>query len=158
MKNKIMKNKIKFGFFGVFLVLISGIAFFSFSKKSDFEKAVVERDIEKYYLVPVFFSYDTDLMKKGFDESFFFASIKDKKIDKVTLSQFMERVAKRKENPPKDKWTYKIQVLDITENNVASAKVLLYKDEKLFFTDYLHLLKENDQWKIIGKVFYKWGN
>lgn len=148
-----MKSKTKFSYLSSSLIFIVGITFFSFSKKSDIEKNTIERDIEKYYLVPVFFSYDTQMMQKGFDESFFFASIKDQKTEKVTLIEFMERVGKRKKKPPKDKWTYKIQVLDITQN-AASAKILLYKDEKLFFTDYLHLLKENEQWKIIGKVFY----
>ncbi len=118
------------------------------------DKKNIIADIEKYYIMPVFKDYNVELMKKGFHEDFFFASVKDDKINKVTLSEFMERISKRAENPPKEKWTHKIQVLDITQN-ASTAKIMLYRDEKHIFTDYLTLLKVNTQWKIIGKVFYR---
>lgn len=112
-------------------------------------------DIKKYYFIPVFEQYDVEMMKKGFDESFFFASVKDQKIEKVSLNEFMQRIAKRKENPPKDKWDYEMRVLDMTENQVATAKILLFRDGKHIFTDYLTLLKVENQWKITAKVFFR---
>ena len=56
-------------------------------------------------------------------------------------------------DPAKNRWDHKIVTLDVT-GGAASAKVELYKDGKLVYTDYLSLLEFEDGWRIAAKVYH----
>jgi len=65
------------------------------------------------------------------------------------------RVAKERNPggaPVKTECKYKM--IDVT-GVAAVAKIELHRDNKLIFTDYLHLYKFKDGWKIVGKIYHR---
>ena len=80
--------------------------------------------------------------------------LKEGKITKMSLQQWIEMVEQRQKNPAptKSKIEYKIPLVDVT-GNAAVAKVEIYKDSKHIYSDYMSLYRFDDGWKIVNKIF-----
>jgi len=122
------------------------------------DEAAVEQVIKKAYFNGAFNDLDTENMKKGFHPDFAIFSAKGKKLSRYPIATWIQDIEKKKNNPDFDPdqaiRDCRIVSLDIT-GGAAAAKIQISKDNTLIFTDYLSLLKFNDGWKIVAKVYHR---
>ncbi|MGD9345347.1 MAG: nuclear transport factor 2 family protein [Candidatus Aminicenantes bacterium] len=120
-------------------------------------KAEVEKVIKASYFNGAFNDLDTVSMRKGFHPDFAIFSAKGNAINRYPIDTWIKGIEKRKQDPNFDpsqaKMDCTIASLDITEG-CAAAKIEISKNGKMIFTDYLSLLKFEDGWKIVAKVYH----
>ncbi len=120
-------------------------------------KAEVEKVIQESYFNGAFNDLDTVSMRKGFHPDFAIFSAKGNEINRYPIDTWIKGIEKRKQDPNFDpsqaKMDCKIASLDITEG-CAAAKIEISKNGKMVYTDYLSLLKFDDGWKIVAKVYH----
>jgi hypothetical protein len=120
-------------------------------------KADVEKVIQLSYFNGAFNDLDTVSMRKGFHPDFAIFSAKGNEISRYPIDVWINAIEKRKQDPNFDKsqtkMDCKIASLDITEGS-AAAKIEISKNGKKIYTDYLSLLKFDDGWKIVAKVYH----
>ena len=120
-------------------------------------KAEVEKVIQESYFNGAFNDLDTENMRKGFHPDFAIFSAKGNEISRYPIDVWIKGIEKRKQDPnfdkSKSKMDCKIASLDITEG-CAAAKIEISKNGKMIYTDYLSLLKFDDGWKVVAKVYH----
>lgn len=120
-------------------------------------KAEIEKVIQESYFNGAFNDLDTVSMRKGFHSDFAIFSPKGNEINRYPIDTWITGIEKRKQDPNFDpsqaKMDCKIASLDITEG-CAAAKIEISKNGKMVYTDYLSLLKFDDGWKIVAKVYH----
>ena len=135
----------------VFLVLFSTFVF-----GAD-DRIDVENVIKASYFNGAFNDLDTESMRKGFHPDFAIFSAKENEISRYPLDVWIKGIEQRKQNPDfnksQAKMDCKIASLDITVG-CAAAKIEISKNGKMVYTDYLSLLKFDDGWKIVAKVYH----
>ena len=139
-------------FFGLlFLALIA-----TTSLNAD-SRADVEKVIQSSYFNGAFNDLDTVSMRNGFHPDFAIFSANGNNISRYPIDAWIKSTEKRKQDPNFDKtqakMDCKIASLDITEG-CAAAKIEISKNGKMVYTDYLSLLKFEDGWKIVAKVYH----
>ena len=121
-------------------------------------KADVEKVIKASYFNGAFNDLDTVSMRQGFHPDFAIFSAKGNDINRYPIDTWIKGIEKRKQDPNFDKtqaeMDCKIASLDVT-GECAAAKIEISKDGKMIFTDYLSLLKFEDGWKIVAKVYHR---
>jgi hypothetical protein len=149
-KNRMKKSCIVF----LSLMLMLSISSLVFGGN---DKADVGEVIKKSYFNGAFNDLDTESMKKGFHPDFAIFSANGKEINKYPIATWIEGIEKSKKDPNFDasrsKMDCKIVSIDVT-GGCAAAKVEMFKDGKQIYTDYLSLLKFEDGWKIVAKVYH----
>ena len=139
-------------FFGLLLLVL--IVTTSLNADS---KAEVEKVIQASYFNGAFNDLDTESMRKGFHPDFAIFSAKGNDIGRYPIDAWIKSTEKRKQDPNFDKaqakMDCKIASLDVTEG-CAAAKIEISKNGKMVYTDYLSLLKFEDGWKIVAKVYH----
>lgn len=122
------------------------------------DKVAVEKVINSAYFNGAFNDLDTKGMKKGFHPDFAIFSAKGSELGKYPIDTWINGIEKKKSDPAFDPkkavFDCKIVKLDVT-GGCASAKVEIRKQDHLIFTDYLSLLKFEDGWKIVAKVYHR---
>ena len=122
------------------------------------DQAAVEKVIKNAYFNGAFNDLDTQAMEKGFHPEFAIFSAKGNELAKYPIATWIKGIEKKKNNPDFDSkkavMDGKIVTLDVT-GGCASAKVELRKKGTLIYTDYLSLLKFDDGWKIVAKVYHR---
>ena len=139
--------------FSIIVLLITGLITTGLYADS---KADVKNVIEKSYFNGAFNGLDTKAMAKGFHPDFAIFSPKGTEISKYPIAVWIKGIEKRKANPNFDKSRVKMdcKIVSINVTGVcASAKIEASKKGKLIYTDYLSLLKFDDGWKIVAKVY-----
>jgi hypothetical protein len=121
-------------------------------------KADVEKVIQASYFNGAFNDLDTVSMRKGFHPDFAIFSAKGNDISRYPIDTWIKAIEKRKQDPnfdkSKSKMDCKITSCDVT-GECAAAKIEMSKDGKMIYTDYLSLLKFEDGWKIVAKVYHR---
>ncbi|MCG8606119.1 nuclear transport factor 2 family protein [bacterium] len=145
--------------FALFLMLgIAVLGLTKFTANPDAAREDVQSLIESAYLNGAFNDLNTEAMKQGFHSEFAIFSAKGEELQKYPIATWIDRIEKRKAKPDFDpnssKWDYKFSQIDITGGS-AAAKIELFKDSELVYTDYLSLLKFDSGWKIVAKVYHK---
>jgi hypothetical protein len=122
------------------------------------DQAAVEKVIKSSYFNGAFNNLDTRAMEKGFHPDFAIFSAKGNELAKYHIATWIKRIDKKKKDPNFDPkkavMDCKIVKLDVT-GVCASAKVELHHKGKLIYTDYLSLLKFDEGWKIVAKVYHR---
>jgi len=118
----------------------------------------LEQLIVQSYLHGAFNELNPDAMRRGFHPDFAIFSAKGDELARYEIADWIAGVSKRKSDPAFDpaanRWEYKIASLDVT-GDAAAAKVQLFKEGKLVYTDYLSLLKFESGWRIAAKVYHR---
>ncbi|MFC1553293.1 nuclear transport factor 2 family protein [candidate division KSB1 bacterium] len=139
----------------VFALLMS-TSLFAVNQGEDAKKDITKL-VKNCYFNGAFNGLDTKAMKKGFHSDFAVYSKDGKKVEKFTISKWIETIEKNKNskgfNPDKVKALCKIVELDVT-GDAATVKAEIYKNQKKVYTDYLSLIRSDDGWKIISKVYH----
>lgn len=117
----------------------------------------LEHLIVRSYVHGAFNELNPAAMERGFHPDFAIFSAKGDELGRYEIADWIQGVAKRKADPEfdaaKNRWQHKIVSLDVT-GGAAAAKIELYKDGKLVYTDYLSLLKFESGWRIAAKVYH----
>ena len=70
----------------------------------------------------------------------------------VSLDAWMERLGLHGE-PLRSGITHQVQVLDQT-GRAAAAKVEIFQDGEIIYTDYMSLYRFGEEWRIVAKTFH----
>jgi len=137
----------------VFLLVASISNAFANDAEKEVRKVVTEA-----YFNGAFNKLDTETMQKGFHPDFAIFSAKGNEISRYPIATWIEGIEKWKKasdfDAEKAKMDCKIANLEVT-GGCAMVKVEASKDGTLIYTDYLSLLKFEDGWKIVAKVYHK---
>ncbi|RNC85679.1 MAG: hypothetical protein ED557_02590 [Balneola sp.] len=111
------------------------------------------------YVHGAFNELNPEAMEKTFHKDFaIFSAGEDGEIRRYPIANWVANTKRTKEdpnfNPEDNKWGHKFTNIDITGNS-ASVKLELIKDGELVYTDYLSLLKFDEDWKVVAKVYYQ---
>lgn len=144
-----------------FLILLI-IPVFAFTTDYYFKRAAETDDIKKVvldgYIHGAFNELNPEAMSKTFHEDFAIFSTKGKALDRYEIEDWVAGTKRRKGSadfdPSKNKWDHQFDVVDVTGGS-AMVKVELSKEGKLIYTDYLSLLKFEQGWRIVAKVYHK---
>lgn len=122
------------------------------------EEDIVKEVISNGYINGAFNALDADAMRKTFHEDFAIFSTKGETLSKYPISTWAEGVEKRKNSddfdPTKNKWEHEFVSVDIT-GGAAAVKIKLFKESKHVYTDYLSLLKFENGWRVVAKVYHE---
>ena len=139
----------------IVVLLISGLQASNLLADS---KADIRDVIERSYFNGAFNEQDTKSMKEGFHPDFAIFSPKGTELKKYPIAEWIANTEKWKASPEYDKAKAKadckIISLDVT-GICASAKIEVRENGKLIYTDYLSLLKFENGWKIVAKVYHE---
>ena len=112
----------------------------------------IENVIRRY--LDILYKGDLDLIEKVFLKEATVNSVTDGKIISIDMVGFRERIATRSSPESSgEKRDDKIIMIDISSPTTAMARVecMILKNH---YTDYLSLIKVNEKWGIISKVFH----
>ena len=119
------------------------------SKNTDLDKIT---QTVQYYFDGMYHS-DIESLKKAFDPNAFLHGYFEGRLVHLAFNAWLKQVEGRPA-PSKNGEAYdmKIVSVDITDN-IAQVKVFDFYLGK-FFTDYLSMMKVNDSWLIMNKMFH----
>jgi len=155
MKHFFTNSKIIFTVFSfvLFLLIIPAISNTDISVNS--EKNVIKTVIEKAYIQGIHIKQNRNLADTGFHPDFTMLVLRNNKLIKIGLDQWFKMMGGSRDindNKPGPKTTFSFKFVDIT-GPAATAKLIVYKNGKLFATDYMSLYKFKNKWKIVSKIF-----
>ena len=141
----------------LFAVISSAFVFHNYSenvKAVDEIKEVVSRG----YIHGAFNELNPEEMKKTFHEEFAIFSTDGKQLNRFEIDDWVSRTAERKADPnfnaESNVWDAQFAIVDVN-GRAASVKLELSRKGDLIYTDYLSLLKFDDGWKIVAKVYHQ---
>jgi len=135
------------------MILTAG--FFSPSHAGD-EEAAVRETIVNAYVKGIHIDRDIPAIKKGFHQSFTMFIKNGGEVRTLSIDEWIGSIEKKKKKDPDGpdyEVTHDISMVDVT-GDAAVAKVLIYRDDKLIYSDYMSLYRFEDGWKIVGKIYY----
>jgi hypothetical protein len=98
---------------------------------------------------------DLEKTKAGFHPDFVLLGLRDGKLTRLPIAEWVASAEKRKADGAKPPLTVcKFLVIDVT-GSAASVKLELHQNDKRIFTDYLSLYMFPDGWKIVGKIYHR---
>lgn len=121
----------------------------------DMDKKAVKKVIEETYIKGIHGDQEINRVKSGFHKDFAMLVLSDNQIDKVTVDEWLLRIASMKEENPqlwKSRTSHNFRLIDITKN-AAVAKLDVYKGTTHFSTDYMLLYKFDEGWRIVSKIY-----
>ncbi len=150
--------KLKTTLFSVSLLLISAFVINS-TIKIHHEETAIKELLETGYVHGAFNELNPEAMTKTFHKDFaIFSPGKDGEINKYPIDRWVEGTKKRKASAEfdasKNVWEHKFKRVDVS-GKAAHVELELHKDGNLVFTDYLSLLKFEDDWKVVAKVYHR---
>ncbi|MCI0489579.1 MAG: nuclear transport factor 2 family protein [Blastocatellia bacterium] len=123
------------------------------------EKEAIRNIVEMSYIDVLYYGKEIDDLKKGFHPEFNMYVLSGNKIDKRSLEQWMERLeavrARRgatTSSDDKNRYRHEFKSIDVTDYT-AVAKIEIFRDGKLEYTDYLTLYKFEEGWRVMTKFF-----
>ncbi len=137
----------------IVLILLFFAAQIVFAQSND-EYLAIKNVIQSAYIDGIHNLGSLEDIEKGFHPDFNLLGLKEDKLTKYAIKDWIESVKKKKESGVKPPLTTCEYVsIDIT-GTAATAKIRLLRDGKLIFTDYLFLYKFSDGWKIVSKIYF----
>ncbi|WP_165025832.1 nuclear transport factor 2 family protein [Dysgonomonas sp. ZJ279] len=125
--------------------------------KDKMEEQKIEKLLEEKYINAVANELNTDKMLELFHPDFAIFSADGNNLAKFPLLEWKKVIddykVDNKGNADLRNLTHEFVFIDIT-GTAAIAKVQLYRRGELIATDYISLLKFNNDWKIVAKVPY----
>lgn len=125
----------------------------------DKEEEAIKEVIKIGYVHGAFNELNPEAMAKTFHKDFaIFSPGRDGEIRRYPIANWIDNTKSTKEsddfNPEENVWDHKFSSVDVTGNS-AAVKLELYHEGKHVYTDYLSLLKFDEEWKIVAKVFHQ---
>jgi hypothetical protein len=123
----------------------------------DSDVEAVKLVIVESYIEGIHRNQDPEAILKGFHPEFAMVMVKDGNVSKMTIQEWVARIeeGKKKGNkPPTAETTYEFATVEVS-GTAAVARIELFKDGKLTYTDFMSLYKFDDGWKIVNKIYYR---
>jgi hypothetical protein len=121
------------------------------------DEEAVRKTIVDAYVRGIHMDRDIPAVRKGFHPSFRMFIRKGEEVSTLTIGEWIDSIEKsRKEDPDGPSWkvTYEIPMVSVS-GDAAVAKVIIYRDGKLIYSDYMSLYRFEVGWKIVGKIYYR---
>lgn len=110
----------------------------------------IESLIETNYVRGVHIDRDHSLIRQGFHDSFTInVRINEDSLLVGTLDMWLSRLGTEANEA---QISHKLVDMNITRNS-ATAKIEIYEDQKLIYTDYMLLYKFSKGWRFVSKIF-----
>ena len=140
------------------LVLVAVFAINTTVKIHHDEDAIKEV-LETGYVHGAFNELNPEAMTKTFHEDFaIFSPGKEGKINRYPIANWVEGTKKRKSDPNFDaannKWEHKFKRVHVA-GNAAHVELELHPNGKHLYPAYLSLLKFENDWKVVAKVYHQ---
>lgn len=133
------------------LGLTTATAVAGVSKRQD--KKAIAAVIESAYVQGVHVERSASLMREGFNPGFVMFRNAAEGVKHVSLDDWASRMKPAPADAPKPNVKSEIRVLDV-EGGAAVARIKIWRDGKLVFTDYMSLYKSDGKWSIVGKIYH----
>lgn len=142
------------------IILVTGLFLLSSSlvtaQSSDEDE--IREVILTGYVNGAFNALDPQAMGDTFHNEFAIFSTDGENLNRYPIAVWRDNVAARKNDPNFDPntniWDHEFVSVDATGNS-AMVKIHLFHEDNHIYTDYLSLLKFNDGWKIVAKVYFE---
>lgn len=144
----------------ILLSLFISLLFNPLLAQENQEQELIKNVIQNAYVDGLCNNADEDAIRKGFHPDFkLMGAGRDNKIWELPISNWIETAKKGKERGHKYSFqseftTVKFLSIDIT-GKVAITKIEFYEGTDLNYIDYLSLMKFEDGWKIVNKLFHR---
>lgn len=119
------------------------------------ESKTIKEIIKDAYVDGLNNGNNVEAVKKYIHKDFECRGLFNGKLTRVTKKDCLNRIKQIKKYPKTfDCRNYcgDIKMVDIT-GNTAVVKLILKKKDKDCYVEYLSLIKENDEWKIVNKIY-----
>ena len=130
------------------LILLAAAAAPLFAQDGQDEAAAVAERIREYYFQGVQ-NIDVGLIRKIFHHDCVLYYVRDGELQSIDQEQFQGSFTEDREP---EKWDWEVISVDVT-GKIASAKVRL-ENISVRYIDYLNLVKIQDEWWIVNKIFH----
>lgn len=123
---------------------------------NEMEETKIRNLIEKCYLNGALNEMNTDAMYEGYQPDFAIFYAEGKALKKLSLDVWAKIVNDYKKSTDDSglrKFDYEFVQIDVNET-AAYVKIKLMRNGTLVFTDLLTLLKFENQWKIVTKIYH----
>lgn len=142
----------------IMLVLIFSV---NMMYKIHHEEEAIKEKILNGYVHGAFNELNPEAMTDTFHEDFAIFSPNGEDIRKYPISTWVESTRERKADPEfkaeDNVWEHKFKKVDVS-GHAAAVELELYRNGDHVFTDYLSLLKFDNGWKVVAKVYYRHEN
>ncbi|MEE4196959.1 MAG: nuclear transport factor 2 family protein [Bacteroidales bacterium] len=140
---------------GLLMIFVSSL----WAQAVDAEKEMIKKVIQTAYVDGLQNKGNIEDIQSGFHPGFNLLGVRDNMLTKFPIYSWIESHKKRvaaDPAPPSDEQriTCKYLLIDVT-GNAAMAKIELYRNKQLLFTDYLQLYKFDEGWKVVSKIYYR---
>ena len=128
----------------------------SFPSHAGEEEAAVRETIVNAYVKGIHINRDIPAIKKGFHPSFTMFIKKGSDVSTLSIEDWIRSIENSKKKHPDGpdyEVTSDIPVVSVS-GDAAVAKVMIYRDGKLIYSDYMSLYRFEDGWKIVGKIYH----
>ena len=118
------------------------------------DEAAIRQLVQQAYVDGLLNLGDLDKTRSGFHPDFVLLGLRNGQLTRFPIADWIASAEKQKaagQKPPSTT-IQKISV-DIT-GTAAAVKLELVRAGKLVYTDYLSLYKFNNDWKIVGKIYF----
>ena len=132
------------------LVLMITAMSISLSVCAGTDEGLIKEVIVTAYMEGMQIEPDVDKVQNGFHSSFFMYVYENGGVVPVSQKNLLEIIAGKEDAT--DEITYSFESVDVVGNS-AVAKLIVYKDGELTFTDFFSLYKLDDGWKIVAKIY-----
>ncbi len=122
------------------------------AQSTDDEGAIREMLVEAY-VEGIYVNRDHEAVIKGFHPDFILHVYDGGNLIQAPLELWLGRLQLDGTRNP-ESIDYKFDLINIT-GNAAIAKMLIFENSQLLYTDYFGLYKFEDGWKIVNKIFYE---
>lgn len=139
----------------ILATLVISAGSFSPSLAGD-EEAAVRETIVNAYVKGIHIDRDIPAIKKGFHPAFTMFIRKGEDVRTMSIDDWIQSIEKSKKKDP-DGPGYEVtsdMPMVSVSGDAAVAKVMVYRDGKLIYSDYMSLYRFEDGWKIVGKIYY----
>ncbi len=143
----------RFLFLTVAVLMVASIAL----AETNDDVAMVKQTIKLAYVEGIHINRDIAAIKKGFHEDFAMVMLRDGKISKMTIQEwigYIEKDIKKNPNKVMPETKHKFTMVEVA-GNAAAARIEIYKEGKHVYTDFMSLYKFDDGWKIVNKIYYR---
>lgn len=114
------------------------------------DRLAIENLIKTSYVKGVHENRDRELIRDGFHENFKINVLMNQ--DSLLVGSLDMWLSRLPNEPNESKIDYKILDINVTGNS-ASAKLEIYQDKELIYTDYMLMYKFPEKWMFVSKIF-----
>lgn len=127
------------------------------SNPNNTDESAVKEAINKAYVEALYNLNDIQNIDDGFHPEFKLLGLRQGELTKYTIDRWKKAIEYKAQccpDGPEVKTEARFPMIDIT-GDAAVAKVQLYREGHLVFSEYISLYRFEDGWKIVSNIFQR---